>query len=91
MAVYMVIVDSEVGEVKKRLQKHYANNHYEYHKKNDVFFVNSDGVVDQISKNLGITGDEKPDGVAGVVLKMNSAYTGFTEREFWNWMSEHGY
>ena len=91
MAVYIVIVDIGADTVRENLQKHYGDDHYEYHKKNDVFFVHSSEVVDKVSRNLGITSDNDLNGVAGVVLKMNSAYTGFTEREFWNWLSEYGF
>lgn len=92
MAVYMVIVDYGVDAVRAQLQKRYGNAHYEYRNKNDIFFVYSDEAMDKVSRNLGITGDNDLNdlnGVAGVVLKMDSAYTDFTEREFWNWLSEY--
>ena len=91
MAIYVAIVDEGLEVVKKQLKKHYEDRYYPYHKADNVFFISSDDIVNKVSENLKITDKDRKQekSVSGVVLKMNSAYTGYTSREFWNWLSEY--
>lgn len=59
------------------------------HKFTDTFYLvcTEDTVVTaDIAEAVGLKGDDRIDESSGVVFKMNSAYSGYTQRSLWEWL-----
>ena len=87
MSIFIVIIDESNQEVEELLDKHYSDN-YRYHENDRVFFVRTKHIADKIARNLKIKTDDDKSLVNGVVLKLNSSYSGFTSRAIWDWLDK---
>ena len=62
--------------------------HYELNK--TFFLVKSESAAKTIAANVGIGGDNRVEGVNGVVFKLNKSYSGFTSDSLWHWLKPDG-
>ena len=84
--LFAVVLHEQNLEVEERLIKKYPT-HYKY---TDTFYlVTVDGIVisEEIAKAIGIKGDSRIENSSGVVFKLKSAYSGYTKRTLWEWLS----
>lgn len=88
MAIFLVVIDepSDIGTVRSLIAKHYPKNSYDYHSDAHLFLIRCDDTTGEICENLRIQGDARE--VSGVVFKMNTAYSGFTQGSLWEWMGD---
>ena len=86
MAVHCIIIDKEgdIETVKANLDRHYPGN-YKYHSANQVVFVSTPDATKSVSAKAGFE-DDNP--IAGAVFKMNSGYSGLTDRSIWEWLAD---
>ena len=83
--VLAVVLDKPQGEVLERLGNEYANV-FEY---SDTFLlvpVNMSVTTSEVAQKAGIKGRGRD--ATGVVFKLNSAYSGYTRKELWEWLSD---
>ena len=85
MPQFLIIFDEPSAEAEARLQEHYPD-HYSYHSDAPVYLVRNDGISEQIAKTVGMSGDDKI--VTGVVFKLNSAFSGYTNGAIWEWLQQ---
>ena len=85
MPQFLIIFDEPSAEAAARLQEHYPD-HYSYHSDASVYLVRNDGISEQIAKTVGMSGDDKI--VTGVVFKLNSAFSGYTNGAIWEWLQQ---
>lgn len=84
--VFAVVLYEPNQEVEKRLKKAYENQ-FKY---TDTFYliaVDQTVISGEIAEVIGIKGEDRIEDSSGVVFKMNSAYSGYTQRELWEWLS----
>lgn len=83
--VLAVVLDKPQEEVLERLRMEYANV-FEY---SDTFFlvpVNMSISTSEVAKQAGIKGRGRD--ATGVVFKLNSAYSGYTKKSLWEWLTD---
>ena len=85
MSVFIAILpepDTEQLEtVTANLVKHYPSHHW---LNDNVFLVSSDELAKEVKEKIGI-GEE---GADGIVFRLNHAYSGYTSRDTWEWLSK---
>lgn len=83
--VLAVVLDAPDDKVVERIHKEYANV-YRY---TDTFFlvpVESNITTRDVAMATGIKGPNRD--ATGVVFKLNAAYSGYTKRSLWEWLSD---
>ena len=85
MALFMIIIDEPSDDVGARIKKVYAES-YPYHSANGVYIVRSEDTTGTICEKIGIKGDDKD--ISGAVFKLNSAYSGHTKGDLWEWLED---
>lgn len=86
LKIFTVILDEGAqSDVLERLENAYQNV---FHYTDTVFFVACETKVTsgEIATKAKIKGDDRD--ASGVVFKLNSAYSGYTRRDLWEWLSE---
>ena len=87
MAVHCIIIDDKsednIKAVRANLDTHYPVN-YKYHSTDQVVFVSTSDTTKSVSEKAGFAGDNP---IAGAVFKMNSGYSGLTDRSIWEWLA----
>ena len=80
MFVFAVVLTEPTEETKRRKQSHYPD----YHELTpNVFLVSSEEFAKEVKAKIGIGAD----GADGVVFRLNHAYSGYTSRDTWEWLS----
>ena len=82
--IFAVLLDKPDVRVKERLDKHYANIHQHTQTFLLVPVEASVSTLD-VAKHAGIKGENRD--VTGVVFKLNAAYSGYTKKDLWEWLS----
>lgn len=83
--VFAVVLDEPDGRVPDRIRKEYAN----VHQYTDTFYlvaVDPSVVTRDVAVAAGIKGTNRD--ATGVVFKLNSAYSGYTRKSLWEWLSD---
>ena len=81
--VFAVVLDEPNSNVEQRLRNEYA-----VHRHTDTFLlvpVEQHVTTDDVAAKAGIKGQGRD--VSGVVFKMNAAYSGYTDKALWEWLS----
>ena len=81
MADYIVIFDKESEENRRRVTELYPGA-YEHNPQ--IFFVRSDEFSEIVASKLRIKGEGR--NTTGVVFKISSAYSGYTNKSLWEWL-----
>ena len=67
-----------------------ANNILKYpdwHKyKDTTYFIRTTKDIKEIDKDLGFNVSENENKVTGVIFRLNSAFSGYTEQSLWDWI-----
>ena len=83
--LFAVVLYEPNAEVEERLFDAYAQRH----KYTDTFYLVSTEpsvVSDDIAEAVGLKGDNRIEHSSGAVFKMNSAFSGYTQRSLWEWL-----
>ncbi len=83
--LFAVVLYEPSAEVEARLSEAYA----EHHKYTDTFYLvctEPSAVTSDIAETVGLKGDNRVEDSSGVVFKMNSAFSGYTQRSLWEWL-----
>ncbi len=89
--VFAVALDKEgrraAAEVVSRLKREYGgDNVYELAGGMTLVAVPLSATTNGTAETAGIKGKDRT--VSGVVFKLNSAYSGYTDGKLWTWLSE---
>ncbi|MYH57477.1 MAG: hypothetical protein F4145_05635 [Boseongicola sp. SB0675_bin_26] len=88
MAVFGVILKEGNSEVWKRLEAAYPEPaHFKLSR--NFAIVTSEEVTQQVAEKVGIKGDTQVEDVSGVVFKLTSSHSGYTDRGLWEWIADH--
>lgn len=83
--LFAVVLHKPHAEIETRLSDAYP----EHHKYTDTFYLvctESSIVTSDIAEAVGLKGDNRIEESSGVVFKMNSAFSGYTQRSLWEWL-----
>lgn len=83
--IFAVVLDSPNPAVKERLDKEFAN----VHRHRSTFLlvpVEMNVSTNDVAKISGIKGQNRD--ASGVVFKLNAAYSGYTDKALWEWISD---
>ena len=83
--LFAVVLYEPNAEVETRLSSAYT----EHHKYTDTFYLvctEPSVVTSDIAEAVGLKGDNRIEDSSGVVFKMNSAFSGYTQRSLWEWL-----
>lgn len=88
MSIYAIVIDDEnLSLVKERLIRAY-DDHYAFKHDEHIFLVRrKNGMVSEVAHKVGIKGENAVG--SGVVFKLDpSAYSGYTDRDLWDWIGK---
>ena len=83
--IFAVVLDEPQPKIEERIEKNYARPH----RYTDTFYllaVDQHVSTDDAAIKLGIKGTNRD--ATGVVFKLNAAYSGFTHKDLWEWLSD---
>ena len=83
--VLAVVLDKPQGKVLERLGKEFANV-FEYSSTFLLVPVDLSVSTSDVAQKAGIKGRARD--ATGVVFKLNSAYSGYTRKELWEWLTD---
>ena len=83
--VFAVVLNVPNSKVEERLKKEYANV-YRYTKTFYLVPVDPGIATRDVAVKAGIKGTNRD--ATGVVFKLNAAYSGYTYKELWEWLSD---
>lgn len=86
MAVFAVHLSRSAEQTAERLEQRYPDDSH-FKLSDTLYLVRADTVAERISENIGIKGDDRIEDAAGVVFKLNAAYSGFDSRSLWDWLA----
>ena len=87
MATFAVLMPEENQALLNRAKKEYAQVYYEYSKNNNVFFIETSDLAQDISRKLGIWAEGNTNPQTALVLQLAPHYHGFAHTNFWNWLN----
>ena len=82
---FAVVLDDPNEKVLERLEGKYPNTRCH----TDTFFlvpVDKTVTTDDVAVVAGIKGDSRD--ASGIVFKINAAYSGYTNKALWEWLSD---
>ncbi len=84
--VFVVALDNPAStKFKERMHESYPTN-FQY--TDLLFLVQDDNISEVVAKTLGIKVDDDAERLAsGVVFRLEGAYSGYTTRALWDWLS----
>ena len=87
MAVFAVHLAGESAtDCVERLHKHYPKPEHYQLADEALYLVRSNAISQTIAEDIGLKGDDRVEGVTGIVFKLNSAYSGYASRSAWEWL-----
>lgn len=85
MSIHIVLLTEPNKEVARRIKEKYPG----CHQATDTgFLVQSREITQDVAVNAGIKGEGRVADAAGVVFKLNGAYSGFAPRALWEWLGQ---
>lgn len=85
MRIFAIVLHEANSEVAERIETEYPNN-FKY---TDTFYlVESNSIAATVASNIGLKGDDRIEDASGVVFKLNHAFSGYTKRSLWDWLSD---
>ncbi len=84
MNIHVIFVDDPdnfVSIVEKVKDKYEVN----YQHKTVAILIKSTDTAQQVAEKIGFGEETK---ITGVVLKLNSSFSGYTERALWDWLDQ---
>ena len=85
MAVHIVVLTRPNADVVARLAERYPDHHQVTE---TCYLVQSKEITQGIATSVGLKGEDRVDDAAGVVFRLNGAYSGYTERALWEWLGQ---
>ena len=82
--VLAVVLDRSNPNVKKRLEREYAL--YDHTSTFMLVNVEQHVTTDDVAEKAGIKGPNRD--AEGIVFKLNAAYSGFSDKNLWEWLSD---
>ena len=85
MSTFAVIFTgkTDLSAAGSRLMKSFPDA---YNLNRSTFMVRADSLSSEIAEAVGIKGDNRE--YTGVVFKVNHSYSGYTARDFWEWLRD---
>ena len=85
MSIHVIVLEASNKEVTSRIKERYAENH-EF--SDTCYFVQTRDITRDVAHVVGIKGETRAEGASGAVFKLNGAYSGYTSRALWEWLSQ---
>ena len=86
MAVFAVVLKEANGSVSERLERAYPDH---FRLSPTFAMVVADDVAQRVAEKVGIKGDGRISNASGVVFRLTSHYSGYTDRGLWDWIDKH--
>ena len=77
-------------EANETVERKIMDNYPKMHQYTDTFYLvacGPDVLAKDIAVSVGIKGEGRVESASGVVFKLNTVYSGYTERTLWEWLS----
>ena len=84
MRMFGIALETPNPEVERRINEAYPEP--DNYRLSDTFYlVMRDTLADTVAKTIGLAGDNRVKGAAGVVFRLARAYSGYGDRALWDW------
>lgn len=85
MDVFIALFDEASKKAADLLEAHYPD-HFQHPSFERIYFLASDDISEKIAVNIGIKGENRV--VSGMILKLEGAYSGYTDGSIWEWLEK---
>ena len=86
MAIFAVVLHNPNDEVMQRVAQVYPD-HYRLGVACAVVMSTSN-LAETVATRVGIKGPDRIDEASGAVFRLQGAYSGYTNRDLWDWLGE---
>lgn len=80
LSMYIVVAETGTNAINDRVDS--FDDTYKYN--DNTFLIRTTESIDYINEKLGFS--ENSDETTGVVFRLNSAFSGYTHEELWDWI-----
>ena len=84
MRTFAIVLNEANPDVAERIEGKYPDH---YRITDTSFLVADDTIAEKVANAVGIKGDDRIEEAHGVVFKLNSAYSGYSSRSLWDWLT----
>ena len=84
MRTFAVALNETNPDVAERIEGKYPDH---YRITDTLFLIADDTIAERVATAVGIKGDDRIESAAGVVFKLNGAYSGYSSRSLWDWLT----
>ena len=85
--IFVVTLNEQNAEVINRLEVKYPHPHA-YKISDTCYLVATFDLPSEVATNIGLKGDDRIEDSMGAVFKLNGAYSGYSYRTLWDWISQ---
>ncbi len=85
MSIHVILLAASNKEVASRIMEQYPGSH-EF--SDTCYFVQTRDITRDVAQAVGVKGENRAEDASGAVFKLNGAYSGFTSRALWEWLSQ---
>ena len=84
MRTFAIVLNEANPDVAERIKGEYPDH---YRITDTLFLIADDTIAEKVATAVGIKGDDRIENARGVVFKLNSAYSGYSSRSLWDWLT----
>ena len=85
MTIHIVVLTRPNADVVARLKERFPGSHQVT---DACYLVQSRDITQDIATSVGFKGQDRVDDAAGVVFRLNGAYSGYAARALWEWLGQ---
>ena len=84
MRTFAIVLNEANLDIVERIERKYPDH---YRITDTSFLVADDTIAEKVATTVGIKGDDRIENARGVVFKLNGAYSGYSSRSLWEWLT----
>ena len=84
MRTFAIALNEANPDIVERIERKYPDH---YRITDTSFLVADDTIAEKVAMAVGIKGDDRIENARGVVFKLNGAYSGYSSRSLWDWLT----
>ena len=84
MRTFAIALNEANPDVVERIEGKYPDH---YRITDTLFLIADDVIAEKVATTVGIKGNDRIENARGVVFKLNGAYSGYSSRSLWEWLT----
>ena len=84
MRTFAIALNETNPDIVERIEGKYPDH---YRITDTLFLITDDTIAEKVATTVGLKGDDRIESARGVVFKLNGAYSGYSARSLWDWLT----